>query len=101
MTVVYRKVSWLNTNSYRFSLIFRNLTYMITSLALNEKMAQLTYSNKQEDIATFAYIWGFSLVTMQRQFKASHDSTDATRVDKMVGEIRTKRDLHLRTKEGI
>jgi hypothetical protein len=35
---------------------------------LNAKMAQISYSNKPEDIATLAYIWGFPLVTMQRQF---------------------------------
>ena len=31
-------------------------------------MAQLATSNKSEDIATLAYIWGFPLVTMERQF---------------------------------
>ena len=31
---------------------------------LNVQMAQLSSSNKPEDIATLAYIWGFSLVTM-------------------------------------
>jgi hypothetical protein len=35
---------------------------------LNIQMAQLTASNKPEDIATLAYIWGFPLVTMERQF---------------------------------
>lgn len=35
---------------------------------LNTKMAQIASSNKPEDIATLAYIWGFPLVTMQRQF---------------------------------
>jgi hypothetical protein len=35
---------------------------------LNIKMAQLSSSNKSEDIATLAYIWGFPLVTMERQF---------------------------------
>jgi hypothetical protein len=35
---------------------------------LNVQMAQLSSSNKPEDIATLAYIWGFPLVTMQRQF---------------------------------
>jgi hypothetical protein len=35
---------------------------------LNTKMAQISSSNKPEDIATLAYIWGFPLVTMQRQF---------------------------------
>src|SRR5215831_15913355 len=31
-------------------------------------MTQISSSNKPEDIATLAYIWGFPLVTMQRQF---------------------------------
>src|SRR5215472_12664988 len=35
---------------------------------LNAKMAQISSSNKPEDIATLAYIWGFPLITMQRQF---------------------------------
>jgi hypothetical protein len=35
---------------------------------LDIKMAQLSSSNKSEDIATLAYIWGFPLVTMERQF---------------------------------
>jgi hypothetical protein len=35
---------------------------------LNTKMAQISSSNKPEDIAMLAYIWGFPLVTMQRQF---------------------------------
>jgi hypothetical protein len=36
--------------------------------ALDVKMAQLTTSNDPADIATLAYIWGFPLVTMERQF---------------------------------
>jgi hypothetical protein len=36
------------------------------SLALNEKMAELVSSNKPQDIATLAYIWGYPLVTMER-----------------------------------
>jgi hypothetical protein len=35
---------------------------------LNDMMAQLSSSDKPEDIATLAYIWGFPLVTMERQF---------------------------------
>jgi hypothetical protein len=35
---------------------------------LDIKMAQLATSNKSQDIATLAYIWGFPLVTMERQF---------------------------------
>jgi hypothetical protein len=35
---------------------------------LNIKMAQISSSDKPEDIATLAYIWGFPLVTMERQF---------------------------------
>ena len=35
---------------------------------LNTKMAQLSSSNNPADIATLAYIWGFSPVTMKRQF---------------------------------
>ena len=31
-------------------------------------MAQLSSSNKPEDVVTLAYIWGFPLVTMERQF---------------------------------
>jgi hypothetical protein len=34
---------------------------------LNTK-AQISSSNKPEDIATLAYIWGFPLLTIQRQF---------------------------------
>ena len=36
--------------------------------ALNIKMAQLSASDKPEDIAALAYIWGFPLVSMERQF---------------------------------
>jgi hypothetical protein len=35
---------------------------------LNIKMAQLSSSNTPDGIATLAYIWGFPLVTMERQF---------------------------------
>src|SRR6476620_39919 len=35
---------------------------------LNIKMAQLSASNTPDGIATLAYIWGFPLVTMDRQF---------------------------------
>jgi hypothetical protein len=35
---------------------------------LNMKMAQISSSDKPEDIATLGYIWGFPLVTMDRQF---------------------------------
>src|SRR5215831_11230193 len=35
---------------------------------LKIKMTQISSSNKPEDIATLAYIWGFPLITMQRQF---------------------------------
>jgi hypothetical protein len=36
--------------------------------ALDVKMAQITTSNDPADIATLAYIWGFPLVSMERQF---------------------------------
>jgi hypothetical protein len=36
--------------------------------ALEIKMAQLGTSNKPQDIATLAYIWGYSLVSMERSF---------------------------------
>jgi hypothetical protein len=36
--------------------------------ALDVKMAQTSTSNDPADIATLAYIWGFPLVTMERQF---------------------------------
>jgi hypothetical protein len=39
-----------------------------TSEDLNIKMAQLSASNTPDGIATVAYIWGFPLVTMERQF---------------------------------
>ena len=35
---------------------------------LNVRMAQISSSNQTEDVATLAYIWGFPLVTMERQF---------------------------------
>jgi hypothetical protein len=35
---------------------------------LNVQMAQISSSNNPKDIATLAYIWGFPLVTMERQF---------------------------------
>jgi hypothetical protein len=35
---------------------------------LNVRMAQISSSDIPEDIATLAYIWGFPLVTMERQF---------------------------------
>jgi hypothetical protein len=40
----------------------------IPTTALDIKMAQLATSNKSEDIATLAYIWGYPLITMQRSF---------------------------------
>jgi hypothetical protein len=40
----------------------------IPTSALDIKMAQLATSNKSEDIATLAYIWGYPLITMQRSF---------------------------------
>src|SRR4051812_37958955 len=40
----------------------------IPTSKLDIKMVQLSTSNKSEDIATLAYIWGFPLVTMERQF---------------------------------
>jgi len=39
-----------------------------TTEDLNIKMAQLSTSQTPEGIATLAYIWGFPLVTMERQF---------------------------------
>jgi hypothetical protein len=36
--------------------------------ALDVKMAQISTSNNPADIATLAYIWGFPLVTTERQF---------------------------------
>jgi hypothetical protein len=36
--------------------------------ALNAKMAQISSSNNPADIATLAYIWGFSPITTQRNF---------------------------------
>ena len=36
--------------------------------ALDVKMAQISTSNDPADIATLAYIWGFPLVSMERQF---------------------------------
>jgi hypothetical protein len=39
-----------------------------TTEDLNIKMAQLSASNTPDGIATLAYIWGFPLVTMERQF---------------------------------
>ncbi len=41
-------------------------TVHFASMALNEKMAKLVSSNKPQDIATLAYIWGYPLVTMER-----------------------------------
>src|SRR5215211_3490091 len=35
---------------------------------LEINMTKITDSNKPEDIATLAYIWGFPLITMERQF---------------------------------
>ncbi len=40
----------------------------LSSEDLNLRMTQLSSSDKPEDIATVAYIWGFPLVTMERQF---------------------------------
>ncbi len=37
-------------------------------MILNTRMSQITASNKPADIATLAYIWGFSPVTMLREF---------------------------------
>jgi hypothetical protein len=43
-------------------------TLKAPTAALDIKMAQLSSSNKLEDIATLAYIWGYPLVTMERSF---------------------------------
>jgi hypothetical protein len=43
-------------------------TLKIPTNQLDIKMSQLSSSNKSQDIATLAYIWGFPLVTMKRQF---------------------------------
>ncbi len=39
-----------------------------TNLELYKRMAELEYSNKPQEIATLAYIWGFPLVATERQF---------------------------------
>jgi len=51
----------------------RNKNFLATTRSspieqLNAKMAQISSSNKPEYIAALAYIWGFPLITMQRQF---------------------------------
>ena len=38
--------------------------FAANTVALAEKMLQLTASNKPQDIATLAYIWGYPLVTV-------------------------------------
>ena len=38
--------------------------FAANTVALNAKMLQLTASNKPQDIATLAYIWGYPLVTV-------------------------------------
>ena len=40
----------------------------VNTLALDAKMAQLTFSNKPQDIATLAYVWGYPLVTVGGSF---------------------------------
>jgi hypothetical protein len=40
----------------------------IANLELSKRMADMEYSNNPKDIATLAYIWGFPLVTTERQF---------------------------------
>jgi hypothetical protein len=43
---------------------------------LNTKKAQISSSNKPEDIATLAYIWGFPLVTMRYVIPTGDYGTD-------------------------
>jgi hypothetical protein len=45
-----------------------SITANLTSEDLNIRMAQISASNKPEEITTLACIWGFSLVTMERQY---------------------------------
>jgi hypothetical protein len=45
-----------------------NTTTITSSQELDTIMSQISNSDKPEDIATFAYLWGYPLITSQRSF---------------------------------
>ncbi|HVP81697.1 MAG TPA: hypothetical protein VMS35_01540, partial [Nitrososphaeraceae archaeon] len=44
------------------------ITNTISSQKLDTIMSQISNSDKPEDIATLAYIWGYPLITIERSF---------------------------------
>lgn len=54
-----------NTNSENTT---SSLLLPLTSQELDTIMAEISNSDKPEDIATLAYIWGYPLVSMERSF---------------------------------
>jgi hypothetical protein len=50
------------------SILTKNTSAIELGTKLDIKMAELSSSNKLEDIATLAYIWGYPLVSMERSF---------------------------------
>ena len=44
------------------------ITNTISSQELDTIMSQISNSDKPEDIATLAYIWGYPLITIERSF---------------------------------
>jgi len=50
-----------------------NTTY--NTVLLDAKMLQLAASNKPEDKATLAHIWGYPLVTVAGSYNANHSVT--------------------------
>jgi hypothetical protein len=51
-----------------FTSLLKPGSHTFNTVALAAKMLQLTYSNKPQDIATLAYIWGYPLVSVAGSF---------------------------------
>jgi hypothetical protein len=58
-------VSWTNTPAFAQPSA-TDSSSSLTSEELDKKMAEISTSNKPEDMATLAYIWGFPLVNVKR-----------------------------------
>jgi len=56
------------SNSSSSNISALNISNNSTDEEIDIKMAQISNSDKPEDIATLAYIWGYPLITMQRSF---------------------------------
>jgi hypothetical protein len=57
-----------SSNSINSNITALKTSNMSTNEDVSVKMAQISNSDKPEDIAALAYIWGYPLITMQRSF---------------------------------